>query len=204
MSNDSITQLKNIIRESVSRITDFLLEYFVTLTMGPQARLPASLATTSLIILWRIGGMRKGISQERFFEQVENEIISLSFEIKEHERTKQNLEKVWENASEDIRQRIEKELEAERIRLNILRERLIYLEVLLSTLKTIETLKYKYGEQVIQVYKRAVNIASKIEEGIIRSEDIEKELEKLIGIREKLPEFPYILKEIIEGMLSQG
>jgi septal ring factor EnvC (AmiA/AmiB activator) len=196
-------ELKNVIKESLLRISGFISTYFAVLKIGPHVWLPASIATTSLIILWRMGGLRKNIPQERFLEEVEKDIILLNYEIKEHENVKQNLEKAWEKASEDVKQRIEDELKAEDDRLKILRERIAYLEVLLSSIKTIEVLRHKYGAQINQVYGKIIDLAIKIEKGAIKSENIDKELEKLMNMREKSPDFPYMVREIIEGMLSQ-
>jgi heme exporter protein D len=196
-------EFKNAVKELLLRASSSISTYFAILALGAYVWLPASIATASLIFLWRMGWIKKRISQERFLEEVENEIILLTHKIEEHEKTKQYLEKALGEASEDVKYRIENELKAENDRLRILKERRIYLETLQSTLNTIKILEYKYGEQVKQVYRKIIDLAIKIENGTIKDEKIDKELKKLIDMREKSPEFPYVIREVIEEMLSQ-
>jgi septal ring factor EnvC (AmiA/AmiB activator) len=196
-------EFKNAVKELLLRASGSISTYFAALTLGAYVWLPASIATASLIFLWRMGWIKKHISQERFLEEVENEIILLTNKIEEREKTKQNLEKALGEASEDVKYRIENELKAENDRLRILKERRIYLETLQSTLNTIKILEYKYGEQVKQVYRKIIDLAIKIENGTIKDEKIDKELKKLIDMREKSPEFPYVIREVIEEMLLQ-
>mgnify|MGYP000536498315 CR=1 FL=1 len=197
------SSLKETIRGELSRIPGALINYFATLTLGQQVYLPVSIATLLLTMLLRMKGWRGKLSQEKILEEIQDEIIRLGIEMERCRREEQTLMKAWEIASEDSRFRIENELRAERDRMRILEERIVYLETLHSSLKTIEALSYKYGKQVDKIYGEIIKVAKKLERGDIKDTNIEKILKEFMKLRDKSPEFPYIIKEIIKDKLSE-
>ena len=197
------SSLKEAIKGELSRIPGSLINYFATLTLGQQVYLPVSIATLLLTMLLRMKGWRMKISREKFLEEIEDEIIGLNIEMEKHRKDERTLMKALKVASEDSKFRIENELRAERDRIRILEERIVYLETLHSSLKTIETLSYKYGKQVDKIYGKIIEVAKKLDRGDIKDVSIENTLKELMKMREKTPEFPYILREIIKDKLSE-
>lgn len=202
--NGNSARLSHIIKQELLNIPVLLTRYFFTLTLDPQLYLPASLATTLLAILLRLKGWRGKLPPERFLEEVEDDLIHLNIKVNQHKGEAQTLVKALEVAPENSKFRIENELDAEMERIRVLEERIVYLETLYSSLKTIEILRHKYGEQVDKVYEKIILVSKRIEEGRIKDTSLENVFEDLIKLREKTPEFPYIIRETIKDKLSKG
>ncbi|MEM4830197.1 MAG: hypothetical protein QW417_05065 [Zestosphaera sp.] len=204
MAGSSISDrsLKQSLSEDVARVASWLASYFTGITIDPLLGVAISLSFASLMVLRKLGMFVKKRKISNFLRDVQEEIISLDLEI---EKIKKELS-YWSQAREKVADEarkisLEDEISATRLRLKSAEDRKLYLEALLRSLKVIESLRYKYGDEIDEIFDKVVDLSVKASEGELKEKEINDVVRRLSSLTD-VPDFPYLLLEVVKEKLG--
>jgi len=201
-SSISDRSLKQSLSEDVARVASWIASYFTSITIDPLLGVAISLSFTSLMVLRKLGMIIKKRKISNFLRDVQEEIISLDLEIEKIKKELSYLSQAREKVADEARKiSLEDEIRATRLRLKSAEDRKLYLEALLRSLKVIESLRHKYGDEVDKIFDKVVDLSVKASEGELKEKEINDVVRRLSSLTD-VPDFPYLLLEVAKEKLG--
>lgn len=201
--SSTIRSLKHSLKEELLRLGTKISAMIVGAVIDPRLGLALSIVTTSIIGLRKLGVFIKKRRLSEHMEDLKTEIPMLEKEYEDRIKEKEYQETTLRETKDELKRiLIKNRVEAIMLELKNIIDRRCYDESLLCALKFIESLRYKYGEEVDKVYEKTIELSIKASEGKLKDEEVNEIIEKIKDLMDKQSDFPSVLLMIAKEELS--